>query len=82
MPCFDGPYQVISTNERHSTVMLALLNQSMLFPVFHTSEVKPFMENDDARFPTCALHPPNPINIVGAQEFFVEKIMDERTHGG
>ena len=78
MPRFDGPYPVVSTNEKHSTVTLALPNQSRLFPVFHTSEVKPFEENDDSLFPSRALHPPNPINVDGSQEFFIEKIVDER----
>ena len=81
MPRFDGPYPVIATDEAHSTVTLALPSQSRLFPVFHTSEVKPFQENNDSLFPTRALHPPNPINVDGQQEFFIDKIVDERRRG-
>ena len=81
MPRFDGPYPIIATNETHSTVTLALPSQSRLFPVFHTSEVKPFHENDDSLFPTHALHPPNPINVDGQQEFFIDRIVDERQRG-
>ena len=81
MPRFDGPYPIIAINERHSTVTLALPKGSNHFPIFHTSEVKPFQENDDTLFPSRALHPPNPITIDGAQEFFIEKIVDERRRG-
>ena len=81
MPRFDGPYPIIATNEIHSTVTLALPNQSRLFPVFHTSEVKPFHENDNSLFPTRALQPPNPINVDGNQEFFIKRIVDERRRG-
>ena len=58
MPCFNGPYPIISINKPHSTVTLALLAQSHQFPVFHTSKVKLFWENNDNLFPTHALHPP------------------------
>ena len=81
MPRFNGPYPIIAINERHSTVTLALPKGSNHFPIFHTSEVKPFQENDDTLFPSRALHPPNPITIDGAQEFFIEKIVDERRRG-
>lgn len=81
MPRFDGPYVITATDEKHSTVTLNLPNQSSLFPMFHTSEVKPFRENDDTLFPTRALHPPDPISVDGTQKFFVEKIVDERRRG-
>ena len=63
------------------TVTLALPNKSKLFPVFHTSEIKPFHENDDNLFPTRVRHPPDPINVDGQQEFFINKIVDERRRG-
>ena len=78
MPRFDGPYRITATDEKHSTVTLDLPDHSTLFPVFHTSEVKPFRENDDALFPTRALHPPDPVTIDGHREYFVDKIVDER----
>ena len=81
MPRFDGPYVITATDEKHSTVTLDLPNKRSYFPVFHTSEVKTFRENDDTLFPTRALHPPNPISIDGMQEFFVDKIVDERRRG-
>ena len=78
MPRFDGPYTIIGTNEKHSTVTLHLPNTPHAFPVFHTSEVQPFLENDDALFPHRALNPPTPIIRDGQQEFFIDKIVDER----
>ena len=41
MPRFDGPYNIITTDEQHSTVTLKLPDHSGNFPVFNTSEVKP-----------------------------------------
>ena len=63
MPCFDDPYPILATDEQHLTVMLALPRQSHLFPVFHTSKIKPFIKNDDTLFTSCTLHPPNPIDV-------------------
>ena len=81
MPQFDGLYSIIATNEQHSTVMLALPKDSSHIPIFHTSKVKPFQENNNTLFPSHALHPPNPINIDGTQEFFVDRIVDEQQRG-
>ena len=81
MPWFDGPYVITATDEKHSTVTLDLPNHSSLFPVFHTSEVKPFHENDDTLSPTHALHSPDPVSIDRTQEFFMDKIVDERRWG-
>lgn len=78
MPRFDGPFMVKSTNERHSTVTLDLLELPHIFPVFHTLEVQLFKENDDLLFPSRALIPPEPVTIIGQQEFFIDKIVDER----
>src|ERR1700735_5459278 len=78
MPRFNGPYCITTTDKRHSTVTLTLPEHSLYFPVFHTSEVKLFKENDDQLFPTCTLHLPEPISMDGVQEFFMDKIVDER----
>ena len=78
MPRYDGPYAITATDELHSTVTLHLPHLPHAFPVFHTSEVQPFQENDDDLFPHRALHPPAPILRNGEQEFFIDKIVDER----
>src|SRR5216684_6961199 len=81
MPCFDGPYTIIDTNPTHSTVTVNLPNMPHLFPVFHTSEIHPFNENDEDLLHERALHPPEPLTIDRHEEFFIEKIVDERQRG-
>ena len=78
MPRFDGPYLILATNKNHSTVTLDLPNAPNTFPVFHSSEVALFKENNNNLFPARALNPPEPVLINGEQEFFIEKIVDER----
>jgi hypothetical protein len=78
MPRFDGPYTIKDIDAKHSTVTLDLPNLPNIFPVFHTSELRPFNENDDVQFPSRALIPREPITINGQQEFFIDKIVDER----
>jgi hypothetical protein len=78
MPCYDGPYEITSTNEKHSKITLSLPHNPQTFPVFHTSKVQPFHENDDELFPDRALKPLAPITIDGEQEFFIKKIVDKQ----
>ena len=44
MPCFDGPFVIENTDEKHSTVTLDLPGCANVFPVFHTLEVCPFQK--------------------------------------
>ena len=37
MPRFDGPYTIVDTDEKHSTVTIELPNAPNIFPTFHTS---------------------------------------------
>ena len=78
MPRYDGPYKILETNERHSTVTLELPLAPNTFPIFHTSEIIPFHEKDNTLLPTRVLTPPEPLLINGEQEFFIDKIVDER----
>jgi hypothetical protein len=81
---YDGPYKTLSTNERHSTVTLELHNNPQAFPVFHTSEVQPLHENDDALFPDRGLKPPDQVIIDGEREFSIDKtvtVYERRRHG-
>ena len=78
MPRFDGPFVIKNTDEKHSTVTLDLPTLPNIFPVFHTSEVKHFLENNNTLFPSRALIPRDPITIDGQQEYFIDKIVDER----
>ncbi len=72
---FDGPY-VVTASDVHSeasTVTLDLPHSPNIFPTFHISLVKPFLANDDQHYPHHALD--------DLQEFFVESVIDHRTHG-
>jgi hypothetical protein len=82
MPCFDGPYKVIAKHAECSTYTLDLHNQPNVFPVFHASELEPFIENDNELFPARKLAEPEPIlNDQGEKEWFIEEIIDERPRG-
>jgi Chromo (CHRromatin Organisation MOdifier) domain len=53
-----------------------------VFPVFHTSEILPFIENDETLFPSRSLHAPEPINVNDNLEHFIDRILDERKGKG
>ncbi len=55
VPRFDGPYAVVDTFPESSTVTLNLPNQPSVFPTFHINLIKPFLPNDDNKFPHCAV---------------------------
>ena len=82
MPRFDGPYTITKIDKTHSTVTLDLPRSPDVFPVFHSSEVMPFIENDETLFPSRALHTPEPVNVNDNLEYFVEKILDEKKSRG
>jgi len=75
LPHFDGPYPVIDTHPEASTVTLDLPNQPNAFPTFHIHLIKPFLPNDDEKFPHRA------VRIADSSEFFVESILDHRPQG-
>ncbi len=81
-PHFNGPYTITHANERNSTVTLELPSHLGIFPVFHTSKLRPFHPNDNALFPLHVKQPPSPITINGHPEHFINKIVDEcKWHG-
>ena len=85
MPCYNGPYKIIKINLEFSTVTLDLPKTNNIFPVFHTSEILPFIENNKTLFPSHALHPLEPVIINNDLEHFIDSIIDEkrtRGHGG
>ena len=82
MPRFDGPYEIVKVDAKHSTVTLHLPQSPDVFPVFHTSEVMPFIENDETLFPSRTLHAPEPVNVNNNLEHYIEKILDERKPRG
>ena len=82
MPRFDGLYTIIGIDEEHSTVTLDLPNSPNIFPVFHTSQVLPFIESDTSLFPSRRMEEPPPIiDPDGNEEYFIDKILDARRRG-
>ena len=82
MPRYDGPYTTIDVDEEHSTVTLDLPNSPNSFPTFHTSVLRPYVENDANLFPGREFGKPAPIqNDEGDEEYYVHDIIDERKRG-
>jgi hypothetical protein len=81
MPRFDGPYLIVDVHNQASTVTLDMPIAPNLFPTFHTSNVKPWLPNDDDKFPSRTLEQPGPIDVKGTEEFLVESIIDHKKVG-
>jgi len=77
MLCYNGPYTIIDVDEDHSMVTLNLPNSPNIFPIFHTSQVLPYIESNMSLFPSHHFEEPPPIiTPEGNEEFFVDKILD------
>jgi len=81
MARFDGPFTITGINEEHSTVTLNLPNSANYYPVIHTSNLIPAVENDDTLFPSRASHKPAPILVNSQVEHYVEQIIKSRQCG-
>ena len=81
MPRYDGPYIITDTHLEASTVTLDMPNAPNLFPIFHTSHIKPWNHNDDNKYPSRTLETPGPIDVNGVEEFLVDSIIDHRKIG-
>jgi hypothetical protein len=81
LPRFDGPYSIVDVHPLFSTYELDMPNKR-LFPVFHASELKRHVPNDDILFPSRKFKKPGPIvTEFREEEWGVEKIVDERKRG-
>jgi hypothetical protein len=83
MPRFNGPYKILDKHAEFSTYTLELPNEPNRFPVFHASEIEPYIANNDVKFPsrwkTTELEPV--LNDYSEEEHFIDKIIDERLRG-
>jgi hypothetical protein len=78
MPQFDGPLTILETNESASTIRLELSPNSKVHPVFHTSQVLPYKENNTLLFPFHEFTKNHPIiNEAGNEEYFVQDIINK-----
>ncbi|KAJ2929564.1 hypothetical protein H1R20_g7532, partial [Candolleomyces eurysporus] len=78
LPRWTGPYTIVKANPGTSTYTLDLPGDSTVFPVFHSSLLKRYHDNDDSLIPTRALLKPPPLKFDdGTEEYFIEKIIDE-----
>ena len=83
MPRSDGPYKILEKHTEFSTYTLDLPNQPNIFPVFHASEIEPYIANDDVKFPTRKkqAEPAPVVNSRGQEEHFIDEIIDKRRCG-
>ncbi|KAJ3561996.1 hypothetical protein NP233_g9849 [Leucocoprinus birnbaumii] len=88
-PRFDGPYEIIGTDEAHSTVTLDIPGPANKCRTFHTSQVKRFIDPlpDDQmeRAPTVDKRldiEPKPIMTRSGPEHVIERILEHRQKRG
>jgi hypothetical protein len=78
MPRFDKPFEVTTAFPEASTYTLRLPEPSKIYKTFHTSLLRPCLENDDELFPSQALERPGPIIMEdGETEYYIDKIIDK-----
>jgi Chromo (CHRromatin Organisation MOdifier) domain len=78
MPRYDGPYLVVDVHKATSTVTLDIPNAPNIFPTFHTSHIKPFKRNNNAKWPSRTLDKPGPLLVNNSPEYLVDKIIDHK----
>jgi hypothetical protein len=79
MPQFDGPFKILAVNRTTSSVKLHLPPHSKVHPIFHTSLILPYKENNAQMFPGQEFAKPKPIiNKSGKSKYFVHDIINKR----
>jgi len=81
MPRFDGPYEVTGVHPKASTVSIDVPTQPNAYPTYHTENIKPFIPNDNEKYPSRTLAEPGPIMVDGVEEYTVERIVAHRKIG-
>ena len=81
-PQWDGPYTVVDANPKSSTYTLDMDCHDGIFPVFHGSELKLHIANDETLFPNRGHPRPGPVlTSNGLEEHEIESILDSRRRG-
>jgi hypothetical protein len=82
MPRFDGPFTITHAYPQTSTYTLELPNELNRFPTFHSSQIRPFIKNDNELFRAHKLAQPGPVlTSEGQEEWLLRDIIDERIRG-
>jgi hypothetical protein len=82
MPRFDGPFKITHAYPQTSTYTLELPNEPNRFPTFHSSQIRPFIENDNELFRARKLAQPGPVlTSEGQEEWLLRDIINERIRG-
>ena len=77
MPRFDGPYTILSAHPESSTYTLDMKDKD-IFPTFHSSLLRPFIDNDPQLFPGRIQNVPPTETVDGNEEHFIDRIVDAR----
>lgn len=81
-PCWDGPFSVTRAFPETSSYSLHLPNSPNVFPMYHTTLLKHFNENNASLFPS---HEPAQLGPVitenDLEEYHIEKIIDKQRRG-
>jgi len=75
MQRFNGPYEVTDIHKETSNVTIDVPTQPNAFPMYHTSHIKPYMANDNEKYPSRTLAEPGPIMVDAVEEYTVERII-------
>jgi hypothetical protein len=82
MPRYDGPYKIIAAMPEKSLYTLDIPNSPGSYTSFHSKHLKKCTGNNAALFPSRERARPETVtNSAGEEEFFIDKIIDERRKG-
>ena len=81
MPRFDGPYTITRAFPIRSVYTIDMPNCPDLYSSFHTSLLKPFNANDPLLFPLWIQSQPKTVVTNNGEEWFIDRIVDERKRG-
>jgi hypothetical protein len=81
LPVDEGFDCIVTITHAHlqtSTYTLELPNKPNRFPTFHSSQIRPFVENNNELFKSRKLAQPGPVlTSKGQEEWLIRDIIDE-----